>query len=215
MSSPSPVSIFSDRHCFNRADRRAVFFICFRECLETVIIVSVLLSFLKQTIGPERDPAIYRRLRKQVWFGVGLGLLICLIIGGGFIGAFYGFGKDRFSTTEDIWEGVFALIATIIISLMGAALLRVSKLQDKWRVKLANALEKQDVKSQAGATTKFKVWCEKYAMFLLPFITVLREGLEAVVFIGGVGLGLPATSFPLAVICGLGAGILIGYLIYR
>ena len=33
-------------------------------------------------------------------------------------------------------------------------------------------------------------------------------------FIAGVGLGLPATSFPLAVICGLGAGILVGYLIY-
>lgn len=112
-------------------------------------------------------------------------------------------------------EGIFGLIATIIISLMGAALLRVSKLQDKWRVKLANALEKQDVKAQGGTSTKFKAWCEKYAMFLLPFVTVLREGLEAVVFIGGVGLGLPATSFPLAVICGLGAGILIGYLIYR
>lgn len=193
----------------------AVFFICFRECLETVIIVSVLLSFLKQTIGPERDPTIYRRLLKQVWAGVGLGLLICLIIGGGFIGAFYGFGKDAFSKTEDLWEGIFGLIASIIISLMGAALLRVSKLQDKWRVKLAQALEKQDVKSQAGARTKFKLWCEKYAMFLLPFVTVLREGLEAVVFIGGVGLGLPATSFPLAVICGIGAGVLIGFLIYR
>jgi high-affinity iron transporter len=30
-----------------------------------------------------------------------------------------------------------------------------------------------------------------------------------------VGLGLPATSFPLAVICGLGAGALVGYLIYK
>jgi len=52
-------------------------------------------------------------------------------------------------------------------------------------------------------------------MFLLPFITVLREGLEAVVFIGGVGLGLPATSFPIPVLCGLIAGCAIGYLIYK
>ena len=193
----------------------AVFFICFRECLETVIVVSVLLSFLKQTIGPERDRVIYNRLRKQVWTGVALGLVICLIIGGAFIGVFYGLGKDRFANTEDLWEGVFGLIATIIISLMGAALLRVSKLQDKWRIKLAAALEKQDVKAKVGGKGKVKAWCKKYAMFLLPFVTVLREGLEAVVFIGGVGLGLPATSFPLAVICGLGAGILIGYLIYR
>lgn len=34
-------------------------------------------------------------------------------------------------------------------------------------------------------------------------------------FIAGVSLSAPATSFPLAVICGLGAGALIGYLIYK
>jgi hypothetical protein len=34
-------------------------------------------------------------------------------------------------------------------------------------------------------------------------------------FIAGVGLGLPATSFPLAVLTGLGAGALVGYLIYK
>lgn len=192
-----------------------VFFICFRECLETSIIVSVLLAFLKQTLGPEHDKAVYKRLVKQVWLGVGLGLVICLIIGGGLIGAFYGFGKDHFAKTEDLWEGIFGLIAALIISLMGAALLRVSKLQDKWRVKIAQALAKNDQKIKGSAGTRFKQWCEKYAMFLLPFITVLREGLEAVVFIGGVGLGLPATAFPLAVVCGLAAGCLVGYLIYR
>ena len=175
----------------------------------------MLLAFLKQTLGPERDQLVYKRLVKQIWLGVALGLAICLIIGGGLIGAFYGFGKDHFAGTEDIWEGVFGLLAAIIISVVGAALLRVSKLQDKWRVKIAVALEKNDKKIKGSAGTKFKQWCEKYAMFLLPFITVLREGLEAVVFIGGVGLGLQATAFPLAVICGLGAGCAVGYLIYR
>ena len=131
------------------------------------------------------------------------------------IGAFYGFGKDHFAATEDIWEGTFGIVASLIISIMGAALLRVSKLQDKWRVKLAQALEAKEATSTGSATTRFKRWAEKYAMFMLPFITVLREGLEAVVFIGGVSLGLPATSFPLAVICGLASGCLVGYLIYR
>jgi high-affinity iron transporter len=106
------------------------------------------------------------------------------------------------------------LIAAIIISIMGAALLRVSKLQTKWQVKLAKALEEKD-KNKGKATTRFKRFAEKYAMFILPFVTVMREGLEAVVFIGGVSLGLPATSFPLAVVTGLGAGCLVGYLIYR
>ena len=132
------------------------------------------------------------------------------------IGAFYGLKKDTFSGTEDIWEGVFGLLASIIISLMGAVLLRVSKLQDKWRIKLAKALEEKNVMGGDGRLgERVKKWSEKYAMFLLPFVTVLREGLEAVVFIGGVGLGLPATSFPIAVIAGLAAGALIGFIMYK
>lgn len=43
-----------------------VFFIVFRETLETTVVVSVLLSFLKQQVGPEQDPVLYKKLRKQV-----------------------------------------------------------------------------------------------------------------------------------------------------
>jgi high-affinity iron transporter len=189
-----------------------VFFICFRECLECSIIVSVLLAFLKQTLGPEHDAAVHKRLVRQIWAGVGLGVLICLIICAGVIGTFYTVGNNAFEKAENIWEGVFAIIASVIITVMGAALLRVSKLQDKWRMKIRKVLEEKDSKPVGG---RFKRWSEKYAMFILPFVTVLREGIEAVLFIAGVGVGLPATSFPLAVVCGLGAGGLIGYLIYK
>ncbi len=127
---------------------------------------------------------------------------------------FYGLGKDHWSGTENIWEGAFGVFASLIITWMGAALLRISKLQDKWRVKLAKALESKD-RTRRGCWNRFKLWCEKYAMFTLPFITVVREGLEAVVFIGGISLGLPATSFPLPVVTGLGCGCLIGFLIYK
>ena len=130
------------------------------------------------------------------------------------IGAFYGLGKNTWSGAESIWEGVFAIVASLIISVMGAALLRVSKLQVKWRVKLTKALEAKD--NQTGnMRSRLKTWCEKYAIFILPFITVMREGLEAVIFIGGVSLGLKASSIPLAVVCGLAAGSLVGYFVYK
>jgi high-affinity iron transporter len=91
---------------------------------------------------------------------------------------------------------------------MGLAMLRISALQEKWKVKIAQVMEERQAKGFAGKS-------RKYAMFILPFITVLREGLEAVVFVGGVSLTEPATSFPLAVVCGIAAGVLVGYLIYR
>ncbi|GFF40527.1 plasma membrane iron permease [Aspergillus lentulus] len=191
-----------------------IFFICFRECVETSIIVSVLLSFIKQTLGREQDAITRKRLIRQVWWGVAIGLFISVCVGAGMIGAFYGYGKDHFAGTEDLWEGIFSLIASVIITIMGAALLRVTKLQEKWRVKLAQALEAKPL-TRGTFKNNLKLWAEKYAMFLLPFITVLREGLEAVVFIGGVSLSFPATAFPLPVFTGLLAGVAIGYLLYR
>jgi high-affinity Fe2+/Pb2+ permease len=43
-----------------------IFFIVFRETLETSIVVSVLLSFVKQQLGKDEDRAIYKKLRNQV-----------------------------------------------------------------------------------------------------------------------------------------------------
>ncbi|GBF66363.1 plasma membrane iron permease [Trichophyton mentagrophytes] len=193
-----------------------VFFIVFRETLETSIIVSILLAFLRNQLGPQQDVQVYKKLRKQVWLGTLLGLIICIIIGCALIGVFYSLGKNEWEKAEVLWEGVFALVASIIITLMGAALLRVSKLQAKWRVKLAKALEsKEDDGRRKTLWGRFKIWCEKYAMFMLPFITVLREGLEAVVFIGGVSLGATASAIPIPTVAGLIAGAAVGYMIYK
>jgi len=87
-------------------------------------------------------------------------------------------------------------------------------LQDKWRVKLATALESQPVTS-GGRRGAFKRFCEKYCMFFVPFITVVREGLEAIVFIAGVSFSSPASAVPLAVVVGLIAGCAVGYILYK
>jgi high-affinity iron transporter len=49
-----------------------IFFIIFRETLETSIVVSVLLAFLKQQLGPDQDRNLYKKLRKQVFSSNGL-----------------------------------------------------------------------------------------------------------------------------------------------
>ena len=40
------------------------------------------------------------------------------------------------------------------------------------------------------------------------------QGMEAVIFVGGVSLGQPAASIPIAAIVGLICGLIVGYLIY-
>ncbi|WBW75530.1 plasma membrane iron transmembrane transporter Fip1 [Schizosaccharomyces osmophilus] len=189
-----------------------IYFIVLRETLEASIIVSVLMSFISQTLtnaeGKVSDPKLKRRFTIQVWVGSFIALFICLAIGGGFIGAFYALGKDLWGSSEEIWEGVFSLVAVILITVMGFAMLRVSHLQDKWRKKLMRSIANRKARGIGS-------WSKKYAMFLLPFFTVLREGLEVVVFVGGVGLETPATAFPLPVVCGLITGCLIGYFIFK
>lgn len=96
-------------------------------------------------------------------------------------------------------------------------MLRISKMQEKWITKLTAALD--NTSSQTTTTTSLKsrmsIWAQKYAMFLLPFVTVLREGLEATLFVSGVSFAAPASAFPLPIILGLLGGSVIGWLIYK
>lgn len=83
--------------------------------------------------------------------------------------------------SEGIWVGVFSLVAVVMITVMGMAMLRTTQIQEKWKVKLSKAMDDENQKGLGNAS-------RRYAMFLLPLITVLREGLEAIVFIGGVSI---------------------------
>lgn len=149
----------------------------------------------------------------QVWLGTGLGFLICAAIAGAIIAIFYAVGHDAWQDKEYYWEGAFSLIAALIIGIMGTALLRTSRLQDKWRFKLLQALEvDSSVKTRQGW---LKNVLERYSMFILPFVTVLREGIEGTIFVAGVSFSAPPTAIPLPTILGALLGVTVGYGIYR
>lgn len=135
---------------------------------------------------------------------------------------------DLWSKSEEIWEGTFCIIAAGVILVMSIGFLKLEQSKAKWRIKLAHAFERRSISGERGGVAS------RWALFLLPFITVLREGLEAVVFAAGVrftefpffyyhpfeneahvvttfqvSLSLPAASIPLAVIVGIIAGVTI------
>lgn len=198
-----------------------VFFLVFRETLETAVIVSVLLAFLRQGLG---DPAslspsqknYYRALFWQVWIGAAIGLLLCVVIGGIFLTVFYLIGTNIWDTTEKLWEAVFCVVASVMISFMGIRMLKINKLKKAWRLKLARMIvehnsERDSLRHRSG----WKKFTAKYSMAVLPLVTTLREGLEAIMFLGGLGTSQPSTSFPLAVITAIATGTLVGVAMYR
>jgi hypothetical protein len=49
------------------SDAGLVYFVVFRETLETSVIVSVLLAFVKQALGQlDQDPIVYKKLVREV-----------------------------------------------------------------------------------------------------------------------------------------------------
>lgn len=223
--------------------------------------------------------------------GAGIGLLIAFAIGAAFLAVFYTQTTDLYGRSEELWEGIFNLIAVILITPMSLAILRADRSRSKWRKKLSKAFDgyQQERKDLANAvhiksahedsnveqgennhskadqsdsqngeeandaitpateqpthvltnnatnaqqTTKEPqsrvqaLWSAikrpfsgeargATAIFVIPLITTLREGLEGVVFIGGVSLGLPATSIPLPAILGLFCGLLCGFVVFK
>ncbi|KIJ61412.1 hypothetical protein HYDPIDRAFT_169676 [Hydnomerulius pinastri MD-312] len=160
---------------------------------------------------PEPDlglqPHIMRKLRMQIFLGAFAGLVIAIALGAAFIAVWFTQATNLWTKSEQLWEGIFQLVASLMIFVMGVTMLKMDRARAKWRVKLHNAFSGQrvDRRTKTG----------KWVLFILPLITVLREGIEAVVFVGGVALGQPANSIPIAAIVGIICGLICGFFIYQ
>ncbi|KAF9809805.1 hypothetical protein IEO21_07248 [Rhodonia placenta] len=155
---------------------------------------------------PHRDARLVRKMRIQIFLGSALGLFVALAIGAAFIAVWFTQAADLWAKSEELWEGIFEVIASLIIFVMGVTMLKMDRAKAKWRVKLQRAFSGKHVDRETRAG--------KWVLFILPLITVLREGMEAVIFVGGVSLGQPAVAIPIAAIVGLVCGLICGYLIY-
>ena len=84
--------------------------------------------------------------------------------------------------------GVFELIASLVIFVMGVTMLRLDRAKVKWRVKLQHAFQgDRELISLLHFTVHIQPFIitgvdkrtksGKWVLFILPFITVLREGI--------------------------------------
>lgn len=179
------------------------YFILLRETLEVTIIFAVLLGFIDKL---DVDNVLKKHFKKQIWIGTAAGLVVSLLIGAIFIIVFYTIKKDLWEDSEAIWEGVFSLIASTVITAMSLSMVRVQQWRIKWENKLKDATDQYLKKHERG---------NKWALILLPFTVVCREAVESIVFIAGIGFNQPASGLPIPVITGILTGFLLGYIIYK
>ncbi|WFD32007.1 hypothetical protein MSPP1_003049 [Malassezia sp. CBS 17886] len=277
----------------NRVFAPTIFFIAFRESLEAALVIGILSGTLEGVVGSgqdrdrERQKKLVKKMRIYVVVGALIGLFIAFCIGAAFLAVFYTQTADLYGRSEELWEGIFNLIAVVLITPMSLAILHADGAREKWRKKLSKAFagmheakqeavhgveaavlpghHQNDAPEQAApesadartishdstssgtavasqektsadavpapADPKPKskwrmilgIFLRPFegdakgptAIFLIPLVTTLREGLEAVVFIGGVSLGLPASSIPLPAIVGLLCGFLVGVIVFK
>ncbi|KAI5057536.1 hypothetical protein GOP47_0027965 [Adiantum capillus-veneris] len=184
------------------------FFILFRETLEASIILSVMLALINKIV---ENKTTRKRMRRQVWLGVALGVGLSLLAAVVFLSLYYTVAKEAWEDSEALWEGIFGLIAVVLITLMAFSMIRVDTWRAKWERKLTQVTI--DALNKEGDVLERKR--NKYALFLIPFTVVLREGVEAVIFLGGVGLEGSGTAYPIPAIVGIFCGIAVGYVLYK
>jgi high-affinity iron transporter len=69
--------------------------------------------------------------------------LLALAIGAAFIAVWFTRASDLWKKSEELWEGIFSLIASVLIFVIGLTMLKMDKAKAKWRVKLQAAFDGQ------------------------------------------------------------------------
>ena len=160
----------------------AGFLIGFREALEAALIVGVLINLLYLT---NRDAMV-----KWVWGGMLLALVASVLtwqIFEIFVGEFS-------KRNEELFEGILylvavALITTVILQVMGHA-----------------SREVLENKAEKAIETR-----EAFGIGLLAFVSVWREGVETVIFIGA---GTESSSAITGLLIGIVLAAAIGYVLF-
>lgn len=116
------------------------FVICVRESMEGCVIAAVLLNALHKS-------GQYH-MKKWVWFGVMLGTFAFVIIGAICLIIFYTLNRAMPGQARAAFEGIFAMLACGVLTLISFKFLRLKDLIMKWESKLV-----QD-KSAKGADAK-------------------------------------------------------------
>lgn len=143
------------------------FVITLRETIEAALIVGIVLAYLTKTNN--------KNLRKDVWIGVFVAIIASIVGAMAFLAIYGGFEGD----TERLFEGIVMVLAAVVLTSMIF-----------WNFRHA-----KEIKAHLEAKIQDVITGNKrFAIFSLIFIAVFREGIETVLFLGGINATEPQSA---------------------
>jgi len=161
------------------------FIITFRETLEAALIVGIILAYLAKTKKEKYNNAVYIGIVSAIIASI-IGAFLFNGLAGGFTGR-----------AEKIFEGAAMLFASFLITFMVLWMLK----QKHVVLGLHRKVEKE-VQEQ-----------HKVGLFSLVFISVLREGIETVIFLSAATF-VSAENSLIGASLGIIAAIILGYALF-
>lgn len=159
--------------------------IMFRESLEAVLVAGIVLGFLQKT-GQQQA-------RVKVWLGIAAGIAASVL------------GAALFHLLAGGFEGRSEQIFEAVTMLAGAALMTTVIV---WVARQGGSRE--ELEAKAARSVRGGGW----GLFLLVFVSILREGIESMLFLAAAGSGSRAGDL-LGGLIGLVAAVILGVLALR
>ncbi|HEY8805460.1 MAG TPA: FTR1 family protein, partial [Clostridium sp.] len=165
------------------------FIITLREGVEIAVVLAIIMSYLKQ-LGQTKETG-------KVWLGAGAAALISVMAA---LGIFFVLGKTEIEGFQAVLEGTLKIIAVIMLTWMTIWMKRQGG-------NISGGLKRQiQVALSHGSA---------WALASLAFISVLREGIETVLFIVSSAQETSALATVGGSILGFGVAAILGYILYR
>jgi len=164
----------------------ASFIITFRETLEAALVVGIVLSYLVNTQRTQHNKVVYLGVASAIVVSL-IGAYLFTVLAGGFEGR-----------AEQIFEGASMLFAVIMLTYMILWMMNQKHIATELYQKVEIELNEQ----------------HKVGLFLVVFASVLREGIETVIFLGATTFVSAGQNNILGALLGIATVIIIAYFIF-
>lgn len=162
------------------------FIVIFREFLEASLVVGIIYGYLIKSGATK----YIKDVNRSIFLGV-MGSILGAVLFHKFLGGFTG-------AKEQIFEGFTMVVGAVLMLFFIVWMANNKNIKEKFSLDIDNSIQKDG----------------SLALMLLVFFSILREGVETIIFLNSISFNQNSFSLFYAVL-GVVAGIWTGYLVYK